>query len=166
MTDIFGTVENMSTNRINSSKTGKSFTVHLAQIKTSSGEKLDIEFGFNRPSLDVGRFYKFTCEKKFGKLACSSFEASTAAAAPSASPARSGSTGKVFPVPADHPDRSIVRQNALAHATKVVVETSLKDAVTPSEDIVDLIIKTAYRFEAYATGDIEAVAIEALTKGE
>lgn len=58
-----------------------------------------------------------------------------------------------FPVPPDHPDRSIIRQNALTNAREVlmVVYTSFTSAVEMADSIIDL----ARQFERYTAGDIE-----------
>lgn len=70
---------------------------------------------------------------------------------------KSGFVAKEFPVPPLHPDRSIIRQNSLTHATRVVMEgcyySSLEEAATT-------IIETARMFEAYSCGDLDLAAAE------
>lgn len=57
---------------------------------------------------------------------------------------------KTFPVPAKHPDRSIIRQNCMAHATALVCA-----GCTADEEAADAVIKLARTFEAYATGALD-----------
>lgn len=70
---------------------------------------------------------------------------------------------KSFPVPLLHPDRSIIRQNALNHATQVVLSRS-SAAGKNADAVADDIIKTAIKFEAYATGQLELEAINSANK--
>lgn len=67
---------------------------------------------------------------------------------------------KQFPIPYDHPDRAIVRQNSLTNAVKFL--TSL-----PAEDVkkvtVEGIIGLAVQFEKYSTGQLE---MEQVTKAQ
>lgn len=80
-----------------------------------------------------------------------------------------GDAVKEFPVPVMHPDRSIVRQNALAHATNLVIAFragSEKVDLSDSEAwdaITDRVIAVAYDLERYATGAIEREAAAAGT---
>ena len=80
-----------------------------------------------------------------------------------------GDAVKEFPVPVMHPDRSIIRQNALAHATNLVIAFragSEKVDLTDSESwdaITDRVTAVAYDLERYATGAIEREAAAAGT---
>lgn len=89
-------------------------------------------------------------------------EASKApAAAPAASeakPAYGGYGQKVFPVPALHGDRSIIRQNSLGHAVDIVVNTYKEGA--SAEEIAEKAIEIARIFEAYSSGDLDAALAE------
>jgi len=55
-------------------------------------------------------------------------------------------------------DRSIVRQNALSHATTVVIDGGYKD--TTVDATVDTIIEVARKFEAYSSGDEDVKAVD------
>ncbi len=65
---------------------------------------------------------------------------------------------KRFPVPADHPDRSIIRQNAIGNAIRALEATlwtnSHVESMSHDELFVD-IMGLATKFEKYATGDLE-----------
>lgn len=69
---------------------------------------------------------------------------------------------KEFPVPPLHPDRSIIRQNSLTHACKVI-EMSLDDTV-PSDETAARVVEIARIFEAYSTGESDKEAAEAEVK--
>lgn len=62
-----------------------------------------------------------------------------------------------FPVPALHYSRSIIRQNCLAHATKVVLARVAHSKTMPTmERFTNDIINAARRLEAFASGDLDA----------
>jgi hypothetical protein len=78
---------------------------------------------------------------------------STAAVpAPKASYARAE---KVFPIPALHGDRSIVRQNALARATDLYIAARGGKPFELDAGNLDLVISFARKFEAYTAGDLD-----------
>jgi len=79
----------------------------------------------------------------------------------STNPTKSGFMPKEFPVPQLHPDRSIIRQNALAHATKVVLARGSDGMSMTIEQIIDV----ARMFEAYSTGDVEREEADKQMKG-
>lgn len=99
----------------------------------------------------------------------SGYGAAPAGASPTASgaaPAASGgyarAPAKEFPLQADHPDRVIVRQNSLAHATNLVSCNLIPDDGLTDEAIAERVITMAYLFEAYSTGDRETEAAKGL----
>lgn len=67
-----------------------------------------------------------------------------------------GSYGRsiAFPLPPLDGQRVIVRQNALGHATKVVMDQPWLTAATDNE-LADRIINLARQFEAYVAGDLD-----------
>jgi len=81
-------------------------------------------------------------------------------------PSRGGSASHGFPIPLRDKQRSIIRQNALAHATKVVIETDPQAALRKGTSVVDNIISVARRFEEYAAGDIERKEAEARSEAK
>jgi hypothetical protein len=62
---------------------------------------------------------------------------------------------KVFPIPALHGDRSIVRQNALARATDLYIAARGGKPFELDESSTELVIALARRFEAYTAGDLD-----------
>ena len=72
-----------------------------------------------------------------------------------------GRSSITFPLPPLDGQRVIVRQNALGHATKLVVETG-GHASKNKQDLAQEIIDLARLFEAYVAGDLDV----ALAEGE
>lgn len=64
-----------------------------------------------------------------------------------------GFTPKVFPIPADHPDRAIIRQNAATRAVELIVAAGVTEGKLA--DAAEYAIKLARKFEAYYSGDEE-----------
>lgn len=120
--------------------------------------------GFTDPHCSAGDVIAFSyTEGKYGKeIDKGSIMKTGSAPAPTPTPVlKSTVTGvpsnRPFPIPALHGDRAIIRQNALNHATKLVVETARTAAVTQAEldGFADTIIRLARKFEAYACGDLD-----------
>lgn len=69
-----------------------------------------------------------------------------------------------FPVPIDSRGRSIIRQNALGHATTVCMEMYKADygevGVGHDEALAQRIVEIAKIFETYAAGDAERIAAD------
>jgi hypothetical protein len=85
---------------------------------------------------------------------------STPAAAPQTK-TFGGYKDKVFPIPALHGDRAIVRQNALARATDIYIAARGGKPFELEAENLDFVIRLARKFEAYTAGDIDMMeAIE------
>jgi len=85
---------------------------------------------------------------------------STPAAAPQVK-TFGGYKDKVFPIPALHGDRAIVRQNALARATDIYIAARGGKPFELEAENLDFVIRLARKFEAYTAGDIDMMeAIE------
>lgn len=80
-----------------------------------------------------------------------------------------------FPVPIDTKDRSIVRQNALSHATNLFIgalskQPDLEKVMTPKDlekflsANASAIVETARIFEGYTSGDDDAMEAEQILK--
>lgn len=85
------------------------------------------------------------------------------------SPARSsysgrGSSAPGFPVALDTKDRSIVRQNSLSNAVRLVTDLYAKSADEEKEleELANLCVSVARVFEAYSAGDDDAKAAAAM----
>ena len=161
-----GTVQGFNS-EARTSKAGKRFNVHLVNVDGTW-----YECGYNKPKgIGIGDVVEYNPTTKYGKQvledgAIYQVGSGPAPAAPTAPPPAPSSGGrsyggpaKEFPVPALHPDRSIIRQNALAHATRAVVAAGTS-AVHPDEELAERIIRMAYHFEEYATGHREVKAMQ------
>lgn len=140
----------------------KPFTVHKVNIDGTW-----YECGYKKPAgFGPGDVVSFDAEKRYGKMSLTTplsratgGGSSSTPPADTAKPAPSrggygGGVAKEFPVPMFHPDRSIIRQNSLAHATELYVNgqaSTLLDLQAAAEQIIEL----AYKFEEYATGQRE-----------
>ena len=69
---------------------------------------------------------------------------------------------KVFPIPPLHGDRAIIRQNALARATDLVIAASGGKPYEVDESRLNIIIGFARKFESYTAGDLDLA--EAMTE--
>lgn len=176
MPHISGTVTGFDNKSVpNKKNPGRPYTVHIMVV---DGARYEV--GFHKPNgIGVGDVVNFEYEVKFGNNQVQGGINKGTGGAPAATPApaasaetRTGGGGggrgnyggvaKVFPVPVDHPDRSIIRQNALAHATKLYCDYNR----TPDfgdqslDECVEDIINIAYKFEEYATGQREVNALK------
>lgn len=140
-------------------------------VKPTYSLKVDgywLKHGFKKPACNVGDTISFDGETGTYGLETKSVTvtakgepgAAPVASVTSTKPASSGSTysARVFPIPALHGDRSIVRQNALARSTELYV--GARGGKPFDLDLVtsDLIIRMARQFEAYTAGDLDLAA--------
>ena len=128
-----------------------------------------IKCGFKNPSVDVGYTVDFDgvtgtygIETKAVNIISRTstapvVTASTAVPTTTAlkSYGGSGYKDKVFPIPALHGDRAIVRQNALARATDLYIAARGGKPFELEASTLDLVIKLARKFEAYTAGDLD-----------
>lgn len=147
--------------------------------------------GFKKPIAEIGDtvFIEYTPDK-YGNTIISLIRGAATTVAlgpqqlnaepvkPAASPTQYNKGNKPFPVPSDHGDRSIIRQNSLTNARELVCTVALrgKDTLGESkmwsdtqkqlETLSDEIIKIAYKFEEYSSGDREVKAVDALMNSE
>ena len=63
---------------------------------------------------------------------------------------------QMFPIPFDHPDRAIVRQNSLTNAVNLLGHATATEGSL--EDIAEMTIGIASIFEQYSTGQLEMEA--------
>ncbi len=128
-----------------------------------------IKHGFKNPNVNVGDTVEFdgvtgtygTETKSVNVLAKGVGALVSGATSASPVPTRSypvPNTGRVFPIPALHGDRSIVRQNALARATDLLIASQGGKVFSLTEIMADIAIHVARRFEAYTAGDLDMVA--------
>jgi hypothetical protein len=77
----------------------------------------------------------------------------------------SGRAEKVFPLPTTHGDTAIIRQNALTNAVATVadfVATQPTEKWPTLDTWTDMVIKTAYKYAEFSSGQREMKAIKAM----
>lgn len=173
MTMMTGTVEAVST---------KDVTTKFG-IKPTYSMKVNgtwIKCGFKNPGVEVGYTVDFdgvtgTYGVETKAVNITSRTASPVpAVAVGAGVTSSTATGKayggfkdkVFPIPALHGDRAIVRQNALARATDLYIAARGGKPFDLEASTLDLVIKFARKFEAYTAGDLDMAEAQAENEAE
>jgi hypothetical protein len=157
-------IENITNKEVNTK-----FGPKPAYTIVCGGERYS--YGFKKPTFNIGDEvdFQFT-ENTYGKNvdltsvqmlkkgvgATTVGSTATAPSKPSYSP-----PSKVFPIPALHGDRAIVRQNSITNATKAVCDFMEGNPESLTE-YAQMIIETARMFEAYSCGDLDAAAAEEL----
>lgn len=122
--------------------------------------------GFKRPPVAEGDSVSFDFkETQYGKditridAQIASLGKSTPATTSATATSSRGGYDRTFPVALLSPERAIIRQNALGHATRVVSQAISSQAVLTDPairaEIAGTIIAFAREFEAYACGDTE-----------
>ncbi len=161
MPKIVGTVADIGSRAVNTK-----FGLKNSYSITIDGERYAA--GFRAPAVSVGDTvdleydgasrYKdiISVTKRPGAA-----PAATPAVKPSVATAGPYGAAKAFPVPALHPDRAIIRQNALAHASRCLATASwATDEEFADEEFADRVVAMARKFEAYSTGDLDMAAAE------
>lgn len=163
-----GVVTGYDSETKNNPKTGRPMTIHKIIIDGTA-----YECGFKKPSFGIGNAVEFDSLVKYGKAVAENIRAAGYAATtvPTAAPKSTASGGsggrpdhgpkKEFPVPLLHPDRSIIRQNALGHATKLYCDGGWAVNEDDLAKAAEKIIEIAYQFEEYASGQREVNALKA-----
>lgn len=157
---ITGTVESQSKKEVKT-KFG---------MKPTWSLKIDGEWyacGFTDPRVTAGDVIAFSfTEGKYGKEIDkgSIMKTGAAPATPTYTPVAPAAAPKIgaaisnrpFPIPPLHGDRAIIRQNALAHAARLVASGLASGADEPTDDtLAERVIHLARRFEAYSCGDLD-----------
>ena len=170
MTMQTGIVEAVSTKDV----TTKFGTKPTYSIKVNGGW---VKCGFKNHNANVGDEVEFdgntgtygvetkavTVLRRAAAPAVTSSTPTVATAAPQAK-SFGGYKDKVFPIPALHGDRAIVRQNALARATDLYIAARGGKPFDLESSTLDLVIQFARKFEAYTAGDIDMM--EAIQEDE
>jgi len=128
-----------------------------------------VKCGFKNPGVDVGYTVDFDgiagtygLETKAVNILSRATAQPVAAVATASVPVPTKSYGggggykdKVFPIPALHGDRAIVRQNALARASDLYIAARGGKPFELEASTLDLVISFARKFEAYTAGDLD-----------
>jgi hypothetical protein len=70
----------------------------------------------------------------------------------------------VFPIPALHGDRAIVRQNSVTNAVKLITDSVHSTDEADWDDLADMVIRIARKFEAYSCGDLDMAQAIAMSE--
>ena len=150
-------IENITEKEVNTK-----FGPKKAYSVSANGERYG--YGFKKPTFSIGDEvdFQFT-ENTYGKnvdlasvrLLTKGTGAPTPSTATTAPPKPSYGAPKVFPIPALHGDRAIVRQNSLTNAVKLITDSVVKTDKADFEDMADFAISIARKFEAYSCGDLD-----------
>lgn len=161
-------VENITTKEVTTK-----FGPKPAYTIVANGERFS--YGFKKPAFKIGDEidFQFT-ENTYGKnvdlasvqLIAKGTGAPTPPPSTSTAPAKAyGAPAKVFPIPALHGDRAIVRQNSITNATKAVADFVDNGDIGTMDVYADLIIAVARKFEAYSCGDLDMEMAESMVAG-
>ena len=150
-------IENITEKEVNTK-----FGPKKAYSVSANGERYG--YGFKKPTFSIGDEvdFQFT-ENTYGKnVDLTSVRLiskgnptpppSTATTAP-AKP--SYGSPKVFPIPALHGDRAIVRQNSISNAVKLITDSVKPTDKSNWESLANEAIQIARMFEAYSCGDLD-----------
>jgi len=183
MAMVSGTVDSIGERMVN----GKRGLVKVYDLYIG-GNKYG--FGFKAPSsmgISVGTAVEFDTKGTYNNVDEGTLKISSSSAPGTVStPATTGATvaslvprmvsqggggrNAVFPVPVTHGDYAIIRQNALTNARELVTSVAYTGTgseehwshVSSWEDLVDRVLKTAYIFEDYTSGQREVKAAKQL----
>jgi hypothetical protein len=150
-------IENITEKEVNTK-----FGPKKAYSVSANGERFG--YGFKKPTFSIGDEvdFQFT-ENTYGKnvdlasvrllvKGSGTPPPSTASTAP-AKP--SYGSPKVFPIPALHGDRAIVRQNSISNAVKLITDSVKPTDKTNWDALANEAIMIARMFEAYSCGDLD-----------
>lgn len=188
-----GVVKNVEA-RVKAKKAGGTYTVNVATLDTG----VEVDFGFKPCPARIGDTVSWVVQKSYGTNKFVADDpsagslapaypprgayvppsaASTTPGAPAAGPSayRAG-YGKPFPLPRDHGDTAIIRQNALTNAIKLIElatgepklgsggvgETVL--SFSTIEEMEQRVIQTAYKFAAFSSGNLDAMLADDIAK--
>ena len=174
MTMMTGIVEAVSTKDVNTKfglKPTFSMKVNGNWVKcgfkthgASVGD--EVEFDGNTGTYGMETKAVNVIRRGVGAAPSAGVTSSTATAAPAKSYGGGGFKEKVFPIPALHGDRAIVRQNALARATDIFIAARGGKPFELDESTFTLVIGFARKFEAYTAGDLDMAQAEAESAAE
>jgi hypothetical protein len=153
-------IENISEKEVNTK-----FGPKKAYSINANGERYS--YGFKKPTFVIGDEidFQFT-ENTYGKnvdltsvrlinKGTGTPPPSTAVTNATAPSKPSYGAPKVFPIPALHGDRAIVRQNSITNAVKLITDSVHSTDEADWEQLADIAISIARKFEAYSCGDLD-----------
>jgi hypothetical protein len=150
-------IENITEKEVNTK-----FGPKKAYSVSANGERYG--YGFKKPTFSIGDEvdFQFT-ENTYGKnvdlasvrLLTKGTSAPPPMTATTAPPKPSYGAPKVFPIPALHGDRAIVRQNSISNAVKLITDSVKPTDKSNWESLANEAINIARMFEAYSCGDLD-----------
>lgn len=139
---------------------GEWYSNGFTDPRVSAGDEIAFEYTDGR----YGKEFDKGTVMRISKGAAPADEP-TAAPAATAPKSTYSTASRPFPIPPLHGDRAIIRQNALGHATRVVVVSTM--AGETDDAVSERIIRLARKLEAYACGDLDAeLAKQKMIAGE
>lgn len=186
-----GVVTNVEA-RVKAKKAGGTYTVNIATLDTG----VEVDFGFKPCPARIGDSVSWVVQKSYGSNKFVAVDPSAGSLAPAypprgvyvptvpsaggTSPAPSspsaykGGYAKPFPLPREHGDTAIIRQNALTNAVKMI-ELACGEPSSASvggtlcnfatiEEMEQRIIQTAYKFAAFSSGNLDAMLADDIAK--
>lgn len=153
METIQGKVDSIHTKTV-TTRAGRDATVYIATI---DGQEVNLGF---KTSLVQGETVSLPVEHKYGGYQLiqgnGSGTPATSAASAVSPKVSSAPRATAFPTPQGTKDISIIRQNSLTHATKVVIAMTLAKVpvFTPSteREFRDKVLEVAYEYQDFSTG--------------
>lgn len=138
-------------------KWGRPMTKYVTTLDSTDDR---IDCGFKRPPFDIGHEVSLSAVYKY-KTWNWDTSAPVTAGQPATKPAAAAKapvpTGRTFPVAVDSPEMSIIRQNALQHAARIIASRDIPKAVT-DDAVAERVIAMAYKFAEFASGQREVKA--------
>jgi hypothetical protein len=142
------------------SKAGKQYDVWRVEINTPEGRQV-FDIGLTHPTAyNIGDAVTLNWDMKYGKPTIVDAPTQPTNVPKNNYPSKQGTygnKGKPFPLPRNHGDTAIIRQNALTNAREMVM--AMYAAVpAPEADmsaLVDNIIEVAYTFAEFSSGQRE-----------
>ena len=163
---VNGTITGKTTKTIRT-RAGKDATIHFIII---DGQPINVGF---KNTHEEGEVVTLNVEQKYGEWALSdrvaTDEGFPSAAPPSKSYSKAGPANNKggFPVEKDSHAMSIVRQNSMGHAVKLVQNwhmTTEASTTLSLDDYYDQVLKIAYKITDFSTGHLEEKIVADMRK--
>lgn len=170
MSNIEGTVDYINTRQVNIKNGPRAGSTATVYTMTVSGE--DIDYGFTKPPFEEGEMVSVPvgAKNRFGKWEPANKQKGSNGAGPAPRQNTRNSYNKRedsgFPIPTDSYQVSIIRQNALTNAVNLITEAGyVVDWDKNSDEIIETVIKTAYKFYEFSSGQREVKIARSLGGG-
>lgn len=153
MQTINGIVQSINP-RHGTSKAGKPYTIWSAMI-----DNTEVEFGFDKPTFNVGDTVSVNAEmNRYNKLAVIQPGKPSGGRKPAGGGGSKGNgyAPKPFPLPLNHGDTAILRQNAVTNANATVAAALNNNVIDAEaydpEALANLVLDIARRYVGWTSG--------------